>query len=116
VKSVLGEDSEDRPLVVGWRWFSAAGFMLLAAFGLQLWAAAAQSDPGYFARTTTFLLVAMAGGLWLMTIALLADYRLTRFAVQVRATLKERVARQVLRIDGGVARQLISVRQESAHD
>jgi Na+/melibiose symporter-like transporter len=115
VRSVLGDSTEDRPLAVGWRSFAAGVGMLLAAFGLQLWAAAAQTDPGYFARTTTFLLVGMAGGLGLLTLALLADYRLTRFAVSVRATLKERVIRQVLRVDGIVARQLAPARQDSTH-
>jgi len=116
VRSVLGDSTEDRPVAVGWRSFGAGIAMLVAAFGLQLWAAIAQTDPGYFARTTSFLLVGVAGGLWMLTIALLADYRLTCFAVNVRAALKERVIRQALHIDGLVARRLIPAKLDPKHD
>lgn len=107
VRSILVETSDEPRPVTGWRSFVAGGVCVALAVGFQFWASTAQPDSGFFARTTTFLLTVAVGGLWLLSLSLLADYRLTRFALSNRDGLKEKTVRQLLRVDGLLARRLV---------
>lgn len=96
-----------RPFAPDWRSYGPGLVGIAAAMGLEVWTSVTQTDPGVFARTSTFLLLVLCAATWLLSIAQYADYRLARLAVTSHYTVKEKVLNQLFKIDGSIAHKAI---------
>ena len=103
---VLLDATPTGPLIADWRFQSAGLACIAGSAAMQLWASVSLVDAGYFARTTTFLDFVLLAGVWLLSIALAGNIQVARTAISSRETTKEKTLRQLLIVDGALARRL----------
>jgi hypothetical protein len=106
VARVLLETTIERPSSRDWGVFSAGAACVAGAVAMQVWASHALIDPGFFARTSTFLTVVLFAGIWLLSIAQGAALLITRVVVISRASLTQNTLSQLLKVDGTIAHKL----------
>jgi hypothetical protein len=103
---VLLDDAGARPFTTDWRLLAAGSACITAAIALQIWASVNQPDAGYFARTTTFSQFVLLTGLLLISMALGAAFLLARLLISSREATKQKTLRQLLMVDGALARTI----------
>lgn len=106
VARVLLETKVEKPSSRDWRVFSAGVACVAGAVSMQVWASHALIDPGFFARTSTFLTIVLFAGIWLLSIAQGADLLIARIAVTSRTSLTQNTLGQLLKVDGTIAHKL----------
>lgn len=89
-----------------WRFLGIGVACLLAAVASAIWASQALADPGYFARTSTFLVIMLLAGICMLIAGKLADVWLARSRTGMREMLKERTVARLIRADSMIARRL----------
>ncbi len=107
VTRVLLEPRTARAFPADWRFFGAGVACLMAAPTIEIWASISQSDPGFFARTSTFLMFLLLAGLWLLSLGLASDFLLSRLAVSSHNAVKEKTLHHLLKIDASLAHKLL---------
>jgi hypothetical protein len=110
VARVLLETSIEKSSSRDWRVFSAGVACVASAVVIHVWASHSLIDPGFFARTSTFLSFMLFAGIWLLSLAQGADVLVARVAATSRASLIEKTLGQLLKVDGTIAHKL-SARQ-----
>lgn len=107
---VLVEVPEPPATTVDQRLVAIGGACLLVAVALHTWASRALIDPGYFARTSLFLLCFLLAGAVVLTVASFASAGLTGSRTRARESLKERTVARLIHADRAVVRQLAGAR------
>lgn len=99
---------QEHPFSRDWRAYAVGGFCLVGAMAAEFWAVGAMTDPGFFARLSTFLVLLLAAGVWLLSAAFCADVLIARTAVPAREAVLEQTLSQLLKVDGSLAHKLIA--------
>ena len=98
----------EHPFTRDWRTYAVGAACLIAALGTEIWAAHALMDPGFFARTSTFLTFVLGAGVWLLTVAFTADVLIARTAVPAREAVVGQTLNQLIKVDGSLAHKLLA--------
>lgn len=96
-----------------WPFLGIGAGCLFTAVASAIWASQALDDPGYFARTATFLTIMLIAGACTLIAGKVADAWLSRSRVGMREMLKERTVARLIRADSMVARGLADVSLKS---
>lgn len=96
-----------QPFQRDWRVYLAGALCIVFAVALEVWAAKALIDPGYFARASTFAALLLTAGVWLLTSAMGTDVLIARTAIPSRNVLIERTLGQLIKSDVTLAQGLV---------
>ena len=96
----------EHPFARDWRVYAFGAMCLIGAVAVEVWAAHALTDAGFFARTSTFVLWLLGAGVCLICVASASDVLIARTAVPAREATIGQTLHQLIKVEASLAHKL----------